>query len=175
MKTASFTYTGPGRIAITRGRAPRSTPSGYRYYRALAPTWGMLKLSYEKYRIVYFAEILGRLDPATVMGPLALDLVLSVEAARLKGMDEHPVAGNPGLRLDHVAALQSVQHGSIVRVKDDHRLPRGDHDTGGLLVAVDDHRRGDALDPRAGGQADRLLEHVRFLPVEVVTRDGQQR
>ncbi len=71
MKTASFfTYTGPGRIAITRGSAPRSTPSGYRYYRALAPTWGMLKLSYQKYRIVYFAEVLGRLDPATVMGDL---------------------------------------------------------------------------------------------------------
>ena len=44
--------------------------AGYHYYRALVPTWGMLKLSHEKYRIVYFAEIIGRLDPARVMGDL---------------------------------------------------------------------------------------------------------
>ena len=71
MKTASFfTYTGPGRIAITRGRAPRSAPSGYRYYRALAPTWGMLELSYEEYRIAFFTDVLGRLDPVKVVGDL---------------------------------------------------------------------------------------------------------
>lgn len=71
MKTASFfTYFGPGRIAITQGRVPRSVPGGYRYCRALAPTWAMLELPYEQYRSVYFAEILGRLDPTMVMGDL---------------------------------------------------------------------------------------------------------
>ena len=71
MKTASFfTYFGPGRIAIVRGRAPAQTPQGYRIYRDLAPRWDMLQMSYDQYRTAYFSEILGSLDPAKVMADL---------------------------------------------------------------------------------------------------------
>jgi uncharacterized protein (DUF488 family) len=71
MKTASFfTYFGPGRIAIVRGRVPVRTPKGYRIYRDLAPRWDMLTMPYDQYRTIYFSEILGLLDPAKVLEAL---------------------------------------------------------------------------------------------------------
>ncbi len=70
MKTASFfTYFGPGRIAIVRGRVPVRTPGGYRIYRDLAPRWDMLTMPYDQYRTIY-AEILGPLDPVNVLEDL---------------------------------------------------------------------------------------------------------
>ena len=71
MKTASFfTYFGPGRIAIVRGRVPVRTPGGYRIYRDLAPRWDMLTMPYDQYRTIYFSEILGSLDPVNVLEDL---------------------------------------------------------------------------------------------------------
>ena len=62
MMTANFkTYTGPGRISIARWE-PRGTPAGYRRYRALAPRRDMLRMAEERYRDIYFGEILGSLD-----------------------------------------------------------------------------------------------------------------
>ncbi len=65
------------------------------------PRIALLSASEEPVATIPSAEEAGQLAdwaasqdfPATVMGPLALDLVLSAEAARLKGMDTHPVAG----------------------------------------------------------------------------------
>ena len=69
MKTASFyTYTGPGRISIAR-YAPRSTPAGYRQYRALAPDADMLKMTQALY-LPRYAAILERLDPQQVWDDL---------------------------------------------------------------------------------------------------------
>ena len=66
MKTASyFTYRGPGRIGISVG-TPRGIPAGYRMFKPLAPTRTMLNLDYPTYRMVYFRDILGQLDPAQV-------------------------------------------------------------------------------------------------------------
>ena len=70
MKTASFkTYTGPGRISIARW-APRGTPAGYRIYKALAPTREMMRMPVDRYREVYFRDIVGPLDAQTVWDEL---------------------------------------------------------------------------------------------------------
>jgi len=69
MKTASFfTYTGPGRISISR-YAPRGTPAGFRQYRALAPDADMLKMSQALY-LPRYAAILNALDPQQVWDDL---------------------------------------------------------------------------------------------------------
>ena len=63
MKTSSFRlYSGPGRVSIAR-YAPRWTPAGYRVMKALAPHGHMLKMGYAQYRLIYFQDILGKLDP----------------------------------------------------------------------------------------------------------------
>jgi hypothetical protein len=64
MKTAShYTFTGPGRIVISRG-APRGAVGGYKIYRALAPTREILGIeSFDEYRLRFRAEVLGILDP----------------------------------------------------------------------------------------------------------------
>lgn len=64
MKTAShYTFTGPGRIVISRG-APRGAIGGYKIYRALAPTRDILGIEDQaEYRLRYRAEVLGILDP----------------------------------------------------------------------------------------------------------------
>jgi len=62
MKTACFdTYTGPGRICIARF-APRGTPGGYRYFKALAPGPWFNSVSRPKYERLYGAQ-LAALDP----------------------------------------------------------------------------------------------------------------
>ncbi len=66
MKTASFkTYNGPGRISIARWE-PRGTPAGYRRYSALAPRRDMMRMPEDRYREIYFRDILGPLDAQTV-------------------------------------------------------------------------------------------------------------
>ena len=64
-------YTGPGRIGICQGR-PRGAPAGYRMYKALAPTWDIIKTSagIDDYRPRFFAEILAPLDPQQVLADL---------------------------------------------------------------------------------------------------------
>jgi hypothetical protein len=63
MKTASyFTYTGPGRIGISRG-VPRGIPAGYRMFRALAPGPWFRSVDATEYCWRYRREILDRLDP----------------------------------------------------------------------------------------------------------------
>ena len=62
MKTASyFTYTGPGRVGISRF-APRRCPAGYRMNKALAPHSDMLKMGYRDYCEIYLNQILAKLD-----------------------------------------------------------------------------------------------------------------
>lgn len=71
MKTACFFSPAlPGRISIARA-APRGM-SGFRVYKALAPTRPMLKMPYQRYRELYFRHILGRLDPKEVWQDLHL-------------------------------------------------------------------------------------------------------
>jgi hypothetical protein len=69
MQTASFfTYTGPGRISISRF-PPRATPAGFRVYRPLAPgEWFKIddKLAYER----LYALQLAKLDPNVVWADL---------------------------------------------------------------------------------------------------------
>ena len=70
MKTSSYyDYTGPGRIGISVG-TPRGIPKGYRFYRDLAPTRGMLKMGYRDYRKIYFSVILAKLNPKKVWADL---------------------------------------------------------------------------------------------------------
>lgn len=61
-------YTGPGRIGICQGR-PRGAPAGYRMYKALAPSWDIIKNTngVDDYRPRYFAEVLAHLDPNEVI------------------------------------------------------------------------------------------------------------
>ena len=66
MKTASyFTFNGPGRIGISLG-APRGIKVGYRMFRKLAPTRGILDLDEPTYREAFFRDILGPLDPKQI-------------------------------------------------------------------------------------------------------------
>ena len=62
MKTASFfTYTGPGRVSISRF-PPRNTPAGFRIFKALAPgAWfnSVDRIEYER----LYALQLALLDP----------------------------------------------------------------------------------------------------------------
>lgn len=44
--------------------------SGFRVYRALAPTGPMLKMPYKRYRELYFRNILAPLDPQEVWADL---------------------------------------------------------------------------------------------------------
>jgi hypothetical protein len=82
MKTASFfTYQGPGRISIAR-YAPRNTPAGYRTFRALAPGEWFNKVTEERYRELYFAEVLGVLDPRVTLDTLC-DLAAGAEPVLL--------------------------------------------------------------------------------------------
>ncbi len=63
MKTASyFTYTGPGRVGISRF-APHRCPAGYRIHKALAPYPEMLKMGYRDYCQIFNHEILANLNP----------------------------------------------------------------------------------------------------------------
>jgi hypothetical protein len=63
MKTAGyFTYTGPGRIGISRG-VPRGIPTGYRMFRGLAPGPWFRDAEAPYYCHLYRREILDRLDP----------------------------------------------------------------------------------------------------------------
>lgn len=61
MKTASFTYTGPGRISIARF-APRGTPAGFRIYKPLVPGPWFNSVSKAQYEKLYVAQ-LELLDP----------------------------------------------------------------------------------------------------------------
>lgn len=62
MKTAShFTYSGPGRISISRGQ-PRGAPAGYRVFKTLAPEGAILKLPRPQYTVFFMAQ-LAKLDP----------------------------------------------------------------------------------------------------------------
>lgn len=69
MKTASFAYTGPGRISIARS-APRGCPAGYKIFKQLAPGPWFHSVSKEKYVELYNAEVLGKLDPNQVLADL---------------------------------------------------------------------------------------------------------
>lgn len=70
MKTSNFFhYRGPGRVSIARSE-PRGTPGGYRKYKALAPTREMLRMDYNRYRDLYFGEILRPLSPLKVVDDL---------------------------------------------------------------------------------------------------------
>lgn len=70
MKTSSFFLaTGPGRISIARF-APRGIEPGYRTFRALAPGAWFKTVSRERYRELYFGEILGKLDPRVTFDTL---------------------------------------------------------------------------------------------------------
>ncbi len=72
MKTASYyTYSGPGRIGISVD-APRGVPAGYRFYRKLAPRRDMVRLEQERYREIFFGEILAKLDAELVKDELEL-------------------------------------------------------------------------------------------------------
>ena len=64
-------YTGHGRIGICQGR-PRGAPAGYRMYKALAPSWDIIKTTegQNDYRPRYFAEVLAHLDPNKVVADL---------------------------------------------------------------------------------------------------------
>jgi len=69
MKTSSyFTYTGEGRIAISRG-IPRQTPAGYRIYRQLAPGSWFNSVAYTEYRRRFFDQ-LSALNPSSVWSDL---------------------------------------------------------------------------------------------------------
>jgi hypothetical protein len=63
VKTSSWlTYTGPGRIGISRA-TPRRTPGGYRLFRALAPGPWFRTVDRAEYGRLFALEILGILDP----------------------------------------------------------------------------------------------------------------
>ena len=65
MKTASFfTYTGPGRVSISRF-PPRKTPAGIHVYRALAPGPWFNSVSRAEYQVLYGKQ-LAALDPKKV-------------------------------------------------------------------------------------------------------------
>ena len=69
MKTGSWkTYTGPGRVSISRS-SPRRAPAGYRIYKTLAPGPWFNSVSRDEY-IRLFAEQLAALDPGKVMTEL---------------------------------------------------------------------------------------------------------
>lgn len=63
MKTSCFfVHQGAGRISIARF-APRDTPPGFETFRLLAPGPWFNKVSKERYRELYFGEVLAALDP----------------------------------------------------------------------------------------------------------------
>jgi hypothetical protein len=69
MKTSSWqTYTGPGRIGISRG-TPRRSPAGYKLYRPLAPGPWFNSVSHEEYEHRFF-EQLAQLDARKVWDEL---------------------------------------------------------------------------------------------------------
>ena len=65
-------YQGPGRIGISRGNPRFGVPAGYRTYKALAPTWDILKTCTEKadYERRFNREVLGILDANQVVNDL---------------------------------------------------------------------------------------------------------
>lgn len=66
MKTASwFTYTGPGRVSISRG-TPRGTSKGYKLFKKLAPGPWFNSVDEETY-IKLFYEQLEKLDPVEIV------------------------------------------------------------------------------------------------------------
>ena len=70
MKTGSFrTYSGPGRISIARW-APRGCPPGFHVFKGLAPGSWFKSVTKERYRELFFREILGRLNPRQVLHEL---------------------------------------------------------------------------------------------------------
>lgn len=69
MKTGSFfTFTGPGRISISRS-PPRSASPGYRTFKPLAPGPWFNSVSQAQYRKLYAAQ-LSALDPQAVWDKL---------------------------------------------------------------------------------------------------------
>lgn len=65
-----FTYSGPGRVVISRG-CPRRMAGGYKMYRKLAPTRDILALNaVDEYKPRFREEVLGRLDPDQVIEDL---------------------------------------------------------------------------------------------------------
>lgn len=69
MKTASFfTYTGPGRVSISRS-PPRNTPAGFRIYKALAPGPWFNSVNRTEYERLYALQ-LADLDPRKVVADL---------------------------------------------------------------------------------------------------------
>jgi hypothetical protein len=65
MKTASFfTYTGPGRVSISR-YPPRKTPAGFRIFRPLAPGTWFNSVTRPEYERLYGAQ-LAELNPREV-------------------------------------------------------------------------------------------------------------
>lgn len=68
MTSCWYQYTGPGRVGVCQG-APRGVAAGYRMYKALAPSWDLIKTaeSIDDYRPRYFREVLDLLDPNRVL------------------------------------------------------------------------------------------------------------
>lgn len=70
MKTSSFSnHTGPGGISIAR-YAPKTFPKDHLRFPALAPGSWFNSVTKEKYRELYFAEILSALDARETLDKL---------------------------------------------------------------------------------------------------------